>query len=146
MFLELPLEDFDELPRQLGCSLHRRRGGLVLSGQRGGCALTFDIDAVRATLSHIAIADDVEGRFTRDVLVPLFIAYGGDLEALLEWSPGRQDPPLIIKAGETQHPLLDQQPELPTALDLRAPMLEQWLHDAKVAWNEYQRLKHRDAA
>jgi hypothetical protein len=107
--------------------------------------MTFDIDEGRATLSHIAVTNDVDGRFVRDVVVALFVAYGGDLEALLEWNPGRQDPPLIIRAGETQHPLLAQ-PELPAVVDGSLAMVEQWQEDARAAWGEYQRLKQANDA
>jgi hypothetical protein len=145
MFLEVPLCDFVDLPRQLGCSLHRRRGSLVMAGERGGCSLTFDTDEVRATLTHIAIRDDDDGRFMREVVVALFLAYAGELEANLQWSPAREQPPLIIKAGETRHPLLEQA-EQPLALDVSYAMIEQWQSDGRAAWDEYQRLKQDNDA
>ncbi len=48
MFLAIPLQDFDLLPAQLGCSLLRGRGQLVLAPDRPGCRLTLETERMRA--------------------------------------------------------------------------------------------------
>lgn len=149
MFLAIPLQDFDLLPAQLGCSLLRGRGQLVLAPDRPGCRLTFDLEAERALLSGLELADDEDGRFMREVVGALFVAYQGDLEAELHWTDGVSQPPLMVLGGETAHPLLTGSldpvdPVGPGSISLA--LLEQWLADARQDWDLYQQRKAAAAA
>lgn len=135
--LEIPVEDFEDLPRELGCSLHRRARELTLAGTHDN-ALEFEVGDEVATLKQVHISHDPHGHFCRDVLGLLALVYGGDVEAELEWAPrGAAQSHLSIVGGDTSHPLLFQPP---TASNHE--QLEQWLNDAKHWWDEYQRLKH----
>jgi hypothetical protein len=141
MFLQIPVQDFDLLPVQLGCSLLRSRGRLELFAEAPGCSLTFEVDGERALLSHLHLHEDLAGRFMRDVPGALFLAYQGDLEATLEWTAGLEQPPLSIVAGETNHPLLSGPPEPaepPGLMPVSTALIEQWLADAHHAWSAYQ--------
>lgn len=135
--LEIPVEDFEELPRELGCSLHRRARELTLAGTHDN-ALEFEVGGDVATLKSVRISHDPHGHFCRDVLGLLAQVYGGDVDAELEWNPsGAAESHLSIVGGDTSHPLLFQAPET-------VEQVEQWLADAKRWWAEYQRLKPAD--
>ncbi|MFZ5443643.1 MAG: hypothetical protein ACOZQL_26790 [Myxococcota bacterium] len=144
--LEVPVEDFEHLPRELGCSLHRHGDVLTLGDDQPGCELHFRVEGPSAWLERISLQDDPFGRFFRDVVGLLLQLYSGDLEATIEWD-GDEPPPreVVVLAGETSHPLLFQhlaEPAPPLVdVDLALPLIEQWLHDAQAAWDEYQRLK-----
>jgi hypothetical protein len=144
LFLEIPLQDFDLLPGQLGCSLLRGRGRLVLASDRPGCHLTFEVEGDRTLLAHLSLHDDPDGRFMREVVGALFVAYQGDLEATLAWTDGVSQPPLSIRCGETAHPLLSGpldpvEPGTPSSISVA--LLEQWLADARQEWGLYQQSK-----
>jgi len=148
MSLEIPLPDFDLLPSQLGCSLLRGRGRLVLAPDRPGCTLTFDVEPDRALLSRLALQDDEDGRFMREVVGALFVAYQGDLEAELHWTDGLTQPPLRVLGGETDHPLLTgsldaAEPVGPGTISVA--LLEQWLADGRQEWGQYQQSKAQRA-
>jgi len=142
--LEVPLEDFEHLPRELGCSLHRRGELLTLGCETPGNEMHFEVDGESAFLTRIDIKQDVHGRFFRDVVGLMLQIYAGDLDAELVWSTkSPHDTHVEIRHGETSHPLLFQEPQeapLP-AVDVSLPLIEQWLADAEAAWGEYQRLK-----
>jgi hypothetical protein len=143
-FLEIPLRDFEHLPLHMGCSLHRSRGALVMASSQAGCSLTFEVIGDEATLTHLEVTNDVEAQFTRDGVVGLFVMYGGDLEATLEWDPvdAEQEADLVIRRGKTSHPLVDEPAaKADPQADLAMAMVEQWLTDSHLAWNEYLRLK-----
>lgn len=140
MSLVIPVRDFDHLPRQLGCSLHRRRTHLELGAERPGCSLLFEILGERAALAAISVHDDLDGRFMRDVAA-LVVAYRGDLEATLEWNPAREEPMLRILRGETNHPLLSERSHEPQLFVDEADVtfeVERWLDIARQAWREYR--------
>jgi hypothetical protein len=144
MFLEVPLQDFDLLPAQLGCSVLRGRGRLVLAPERPGCSLTFDLEGDRALLAQVALRDDEDGRFMREVVGALFVAYQGDLEATLGWTEGVTQPPLSIRGGETSHPLLGgplDAADPAVSGPISVALLEQWLADARQEWSAYQQSK-----
>ena len=148
MFLEIPLQDFDLLPSQLGCSLLRGTSRLVLAPERPGCALTFDLEADRALLSGISLRDDEDGRFMREVVGALFVAYQGDLDARLNWTDGVTQPRLTVLGGETDHPLLTgslDASEPVGAGSISLALLEQWLADARQEWDQYQQSKAEPA-
>lgn len=149
--LEVPLEDFSHLPRELGCSLHRTAQRLTLASDQPGCAMHFRLEGRVARLDGVEVQNDPEGRFFRDVVGLVLQIYSGDLQAELTWSPrGAMDEWVEIHEGETSHPLLFQ-PEDPERqepaeaegpeFDLSLPLVEQWLADAERAWGEYQRLR-----
>lgn len=143
--LEVPLDDFEHLPQELGCSLHRHGESLTLADDQPGCELHFRVDDGSGWLERIELRDDPHGRFFRDVVGLMFQLYSGDLQAELWWE-GDGAPPLTVTVieGETDHPLLFQQlaeTEPPSGIDLEWPLIEQWLADAQQAWGEYQRLK-----
>jgi hypothetical protein len=146
--LEVPLEDFDHLPRELGCSLHRRAEVLTLAADQPGCEMHFEVDGDAAFLSRIDLKDDAHGTFFRDVVGLMLQLYSGDLDAEMTWAPkSLHDSHIEVRQGETSHPLLfealEAQPEAgaPAAIDTSLPLIEQWLADAREAWGEYQRLK-----
>jgi hypothetical protein len=131
--LEIPIEDFEGLTRELGCSLHRGARDLTLAGAHDN-ALEFELAGEVATLKQVRISHDPHGHFCRDVLGLLAQVYGGDVDAELEWAPsGAAESHLSIVGGDTSHPLLFQPPET-------LEQVEQWLADAKRWWDEYQRL------
>lgn len=149
--MEVPLEDFVHLPQELGCSLHRTADTLTLASDQPGCAMHFRVEEGQAQLEAVEVKNDPDGRFLRDVVGLVLQIYSGDLEAELTWSPpAALDERMLVRAGETTHPLLFQQGEalrlqleqapLPS-LELSLPLVEQWLADAREAWGEYQRLK-----
>lgn len=144
--LVIPASDFQHLPRQLGCALHRHQTRLELSAERPGCELEFELDGEQARLTRLSVHEDPQGRFMRDVAA-LVVAYQGDLEATLEWNPAREEPPLVIAHGTTSHPLLDElraEPLVPgLALDVSLPRVEMWLGVAQRAWREYRALRAR---
>lgn len=145
--LEVPVEDFEHLPRELGCSLHRHGEHLTLACEQPGCEVHFEVEGEFAYLCSIDLKDDPQGRFFRDVVGLLLQLYGGDLEAQMRWSPpGPDDGPIEVRNGETSHPVLFESPEeppdaTPPPVDVSMPMVEQWLADAEAAWAEYQRHK-----
>jgi hypothetical protein len=144
--LEVPIEDFDHLPRELGCSLHRRATELTLACDRPGCEMHFEVDGDSAFLSRIDIKDDAHGRFFRDVVGLMLQLYSGDLDAELTWAPkSPHDAHIEIREGETSHPFLfetvDEANKADPKIDVALPLIEQWLADAQEAWGEYQRLK-----
>jgi hypothetical protein len=144
MFLEIPLLDFELLPAQLGCSLLRGQDCLTLAPERPGCSLLFTVEDERAHLSHLSLHDDEDGRFMREVVGALFVAYQGELEATLAWSDGVVQPPLSIRGGETEHPLLSgtlDPVEVPGPASISLALLEQWLADARQEWGLYQQQK-----
>ena len=137
--MEIPLDHFEHLPRQLGCSLMRTAGHLTLASDQPGCAMHFRLDGGQARLERVEVTDDPQGHFLRDVVGLALQLYSGDLEAELTWSPcGSMETQVEVHAGETVHPLLFQ--PMPV-LDLTVSLVEQWLADARRAWGEYQRLK-----
>jgi hypothetical protein len=138
--LEVPLSDFDHLPQELGCSLHRRGSLITLAPDRPGCEVTFSVDGNSAFLKSVKIEQDAGGWFLRDVLGLLFQVYSGDLVAQLTWSGGGQEETrLVFRDGETSHPFLVQ----PLAEEFAWDALQTALDDAAEAWAEYQRLKRR---
>jgi hypothetical protein len=77
--LEIPLEDFDHLPQELGCSLHRSGDELTLCPDRPGCEVRFvRHDDGLASLSGVKIEGDRDGWFLREVVGLLFQVYSGD--------------------------------------------------------------------
>lgn len=149
--LEIPVEDFTLLPQELECTVQRSEVDIVLMGAQPGCAMHFRVNGSWAELERIDIHDDSQGLFFRDVVGLVFQLYSGDLDAELLWFPrGAMDEHVKIRAGETKHPLLFQSTdarEAPadevvlTPVDFSLPLVEQWLNDAHLAWEEYQRLK-----
>lgn len=138
--LVIPAGDFDHLPRQLGCSLHRSSGRLELASEQPGCAIVFAPHGDRMTLVELSVHDDPGGRFMRDVVVALVLAYRGDLEATLEWEPAREEPRLRIVRGETDHPLLSRPPPESLILEVEPDeaLVDAWLAVAEEAWREYR--------
>lgn len=134
--MEVPLEDFEHLPQELGCSVESKGTRLSLLSGQPGCAMHFRIEGRFAVLEAIDVRDDPHGSFFRDVVGLVFQLYSGDLEADLTWSPrGALEERVQIRAGETSHPLLFQ----PVEDDLDA--IERWLDEAQQAWGDYQRHK-----
>lgn len=132
--LEIPLEDFEELPRELGCSLHRHGAELTLATTEDN-TLVFDVRDGVAELNLVRVTADPHGNFCRDVLGLLAQVYGGDLEAELHWQPERpNESRLSIVNGDTEHPLLFQAP-------VAEASVEDALADATRWWNEYLRLR-----
>ena len=141
--LEVPVEDFDHLPQELGCSLHRSGFGLSMESEVPGCAMHFRVEGEQARLHRLEIANDPQGQFFRDVVCLMLQLYSGDLEAELSWSPPSPTREVVeVRGGETSHPLaaLPELGPLPQ-LELLLPRVEQWLAEAARAWAEYQRLK-----
>lgn len=149
MSLLVPVGDFDHLPRQLGCSLHRGPGRLTLAPERDGCSLEFELELgeEHARLTRLSLTDDLDGRFLRDVVVTLMVAYHGDLEASLDWTPPLPlpQPRLVIRGGETKHPFLAQHEhaggEWAEAAEVSLDELEEYLAIAHRAWREYRALR-----
>ncbi len=141
--LEVPIEDFEHLPAELGCSLHRAERELTMvMSDAPGCAMHFKLEGKHASLDRLVVSNDPQGRFFRDVVCLLLQVYSGDLEAELSWStPGAKREQVRVRGGETTHPLLvpAERPEnLPDDSLARA---EQWLAEAQRAWGDYERLK-----
>lgn len=146
--LEVPIEDFEVLPRELGCSLLRHGDErLTLATEQIGCSLHFVIAGDVACLTRVEIDQDPKATFFTDVLALLVQLYGGDLEAELKWDrPGVYDAHLSVKAGETNHPLLFQgegeelleasQPD-----DFSMSLVERAIEESRAAWGEYVRLR-----
>jgi hypothetical protein len=147
--LEIPLSDFDELPRRLGCSLKRGPLELVLADSQPSCELHFDVDGDLAVLTRIDVRDDADGRFVSKVLGALLKEYEGDLDAELEWSPRRKtDGNLLVLGGKTTHRLLSHAGTSPRPAELEnidVTRLELLLLESRAAWEEYRRLRTRDA-
>ncbi len=145
--LEVPIADFEHLPRELGCSLHRQGPHLALACEQPGCELHFEIEGDFAHLSRVDVKDDPHGRFLRDVVGLVMQIYSGDLDADLSWAePSPHDLHLEFRNGETSHPLLFQSTQEPQennglAIDVSLPLIAQLLDDAQAAWTEYLRLK-----
>jgi hypothetical protein len=144
--LEVPATDFEFLPRRLGCSLQRSGRSLVLSTEQAGCSLSFEVDGPLALLTQVSVEDDVQGRFTQRVLGQLMIDYEGDLDADTSWVPERADLLLVVRAGESTHPLLArlrgaQEPRGGMVGDVDVGRLNQHLDEAALAWAEWQRKK-----
>lgn len=144
VLLEVPLRDFEHLPRRLGCSLHRSKRALALSSNQPGCELHFQVAGDMAVLFHVALEDDAQGRFLRTVLGTLLATYRGELEATVTWDgEAEESPRLIVRSGETSHPLLSgragaEPQEHPAPL---ASSVEHHLADARAAWLAYQQSK-----
>lgn len=148
--MEVPLEDFEQLARDLGCSLHRSAQQLSLVSPQPGCAMHFRVEESQARLISIDVHEDPQGVFFRDVVGLVLQLYSGNLEAELTWSPdGALEEHVHIHAGETSHPLLFEARPAPEdaedsrlpVVDFSVPLIEQWLADADQAWEEYMRLK-----
>lgn len=143
--LEVPCEDFEVLPRELGCSLHRHGGArLTLATEAAGCALDFELEQGIARLSAIAIEQDPDADFTRDVLGLLMQLYSGDLEATLHWErQGVYGSHLVITGGETSHPLLVATEPQETALpdDFSMDRVDRFVEEGRAAWGEWVRLR-----
>lgn len=139
--LEIPLEDFDHLPQELGCSLHRRGDELTLCPDRPGCEVSFvRHDDGLASLSRVKIEGDRDGWFLREVVGLLFQVYSGDLSATLTWSGGgNEETRLEFHGGETTHPFL----AAAVNEEIRTDALHEALEEAATHWAEYQRLKRR---
>lgn len=137
--LEIPLEDFDHLPQELGCSLHRRGDEITLSPDRPGCELTFSIGLENfASLRSVKIEGDRGGWFLREVVGLLFQVYSGDMIATLTWSSGgNEETRLEFHGGETSHPFL----AAAVNEEIRHDALHAALDEAAAHWAEYQRLK-----
>lgn len=141
--MEVPLEDFRHLPRELGCSLRRTADTLTLVSDQPGCALHFKLEGLQASLAAVEVGHDPEARFFRDVVGLIVQVYSGDLEAQLTWSPrGAMEERVRVRAGETTHPLLFQGESLQAHLPPESlQQVEQWLAQARQAWSEYLSLK-----
>ena len=143
--LEIPFEDFEALPRELGCCLHRHGDSrLTLATEAAGCALDFEVEGPRARLVKIAIEQDPDAEFTRDVLGLLMQLYSGDLEVALRWDrAGAYASHLSIVGGETSHPLLVvQEPqEAPFPEDFSMDLVDRCIDEGRAAWGEYVRHK-----
>ncbi|MFT3706725.1 MAG: hypothetical protein QM817_03570 [Archangium sp.] len=138
--LEIPLSDFDHLPQELGCSVHRRGLEITLAPDRPGCEATFAVHDNVAVLQTVKIESDPGGWFLRDVVGLLFQVYSGDLVAQVTWSGGGQEETrLVFRDGETTHPFLLEVVTEEFAWDA----LQTALDEAEAAWAEYQRLKRR---
>lgn len=136
--LEIPLEDFDHLPQELGCSLHRHSDQITVSPDRPGCEMTFTTDEHVATLSGVKIEGDRGGWFLREVVSLLFQVYSGDLIAKVTWSSGgNEETRLEFHGGETSHPFL----AAAVSEEIRHDALHAALDEAAAHWAEYQRLK-----
>ncbi len=141
--LEVPVDDFEHLPQELGCSLHRTATVLTMESELSGSTMRFRVEGEQARLERLEISNDPQGLFFRDVVCLLLQIYSGDLEAELSWSPPAATREVVeVRGGETSHPLVDL-PELGPLpqLELVLPKEEQWLAEAARAWREYQRLK-----
>lgn len=137
--LEVPLADFDVLPRQLGALLARDGQQLRLEATTGlDCELAFLIDGEVARLSRVTIAHDEGGRFTREVLGTLLARYLGDFEARVHWEPERLEPSRAsVRRGSSDHPLFRG-----VTLAVEGDVdVERTLQEARAAWTEYLRLK-----
>jgi hypothetical protein len=151
--MEVPVEDFGHLARELSCSLHRTADTLTLASEQPGCALHFKLEGPHARLDAVEVSNDPDGHFFRDVVGLVMQLYCGDLEAELTWSPrGAMENRVLVRAGETTHPLLYQgearsPDELPVLVDENTlAKVEAWLVEAKLAWAEYHRLKSQPEA
>lgn len=151
--LTVPLEDFEHLPAELGCSLHRKRDALVLAGDQPGCWLEFVVEAGAAVLHELCVEDDEGGQFAIDVVGLLFQVYGGDLSADLRWQPelphlgeleilegDTASEVLTDAAAASLEPLPASEPQDPLD-DAALERLERFLAEAEAAWAEYQALK-----
>lgn len=150
--MDVPLEDFCHLPQQLGCSLHRAGDTLTLTSEQPGCAMHFEVEGLQARLAAVEVSNDPQGRFFRDVVGLVLQLYSGDLEAQLTWSPrGAMAERLLVRGGETTHPLLvhghespggqspDETP--PPPADDSLPRAEAFLAEAHLAWGQYLQLR-----
>ena len=140
--LEVPLEDFEHLPEELGCSLHRTERELTMESDVPGSAMHFKLEGAQASLVRLVVTNDPQGRFFRDVVCLLLQIYSGDLEAELSWSsPGAKREQVRVRGGETTHPLLVPAEHAPPPSDDSLARAEVWVVEAQQAWGEYQRLR-----
>ncbi len=141
LHLAVPVKDFEHLPRELGCSLQRSGADLRLATEQAGCELRFRVSGETAHLAVVLIESDIHGRFTRQVLGGLLARYQGDFDGLVTWDPPNAEPSrMVVRDGQSGHPLLARPPPLPTDATELSP-LEKLLDEARLHWAEYLRLK-----
>jgi hypothetical protein len=148
--LVLPRAALEGLPEQaaqqglqVAVALQGARVAVTVVG--GGPSLAFQLlRGDQAQLSAVELQGDAQGRFLVQVLGPLVVRHGGDLDVKLSWSAPGQPASLTVKAGKTDFPGLsaaEGEPERPLTAEERE--VQALLERAAAEWARYQQLKQK---
>lgn len=140
--LEVPSAAFEQLPKEIGCTLERSGVQLTLSSDRAKCQLRFVVLEDVASLESVEILDDPEAHFTLKVLGRLLLRYKGDFAGVIYWeSPTEPPSRLTVREGRSAHGTGLAPAASASPADRAPDVVDQLLAEAARSWNEYQRLK-----